>query len=269
MPNGIAISCQIDTSKLSAGLNLCQEFTKRTPAESCNTAGLEIAIGAKNRMPVVPVPRIDTELAVLVSPVIGKRGLPLKNKKHFTATTGTARNPDVALAILIIQARARPGSAYNVLTNNRYALSASPFKGVSRAQGAAAMAVLVHEMIASRHSASAFLKAGWVPVVEKMRRYSVNKYRLGLLAIGFDPQYRGGDLGKATPATPGQALAICVIENDIGYEGLNAASFNHALWQYGAPGLQQSIDDEGVKAMQYYLDHAGKDLEKNFNAMQK
>lgn len=255
----INVTVKIDASGLNRALALGQEFSKRTPAQACNTSALEVAIIAKNTMPFVTVPRIDKELSVVTSPVIGKRGKPLKGKNNriFGANVDLSKNPDVALAVLIIQARSNPNSRYNQLTNQRYALPGSPFKGVSREAGRAAMALLVHKMIAARHKSGSFLKAGWIPAVEILRPFGVNKYRRGTVHEDASPNY-AGDLGYAQPARGGEPAAQTVILNNVGYTGKNAASFNQALQKYGAPLLQDAIDGEGRRAMQYYLDHAAK-----------
>lgn len=249
-------------SGLQRGLYFAQQYTKRTPAELVNTTGAEVAIVAKNTLPFVTVPTIDTELAVITTPKIGKRGKPLKRGKNYKGGTGTAQNPAVPLSALIIQARARPGSKYNQSTNNRYAIRASPFKGVSRAAGRAAMAAAESRMIKTRHSSGSFLKAGWIPATRIMLTYSVNRYRRGSSTgppLEGAKRFYGADLGTATPAQAGSYNATATIENNIGYQGQNAASFDHALQIYGAPSLQAAVDGEGARNMQYYLDKSAKE----------
>jgi hypothetical protein len=264
---------KIDASGLNRGLDLARDWTKRTPMEAVNTASLEVAIGAKNRLPFVTVGRIDTELATIKTEVIhiGKRGKPhKKTKNRFSGGLGTStKHPDVPLAVLIVQARARATSTYNQLTNNRYALAQSPFKGVSRQAGRLAMRLAVSRMIARRHSAIAFLKAGWIPAIKKLLSVSNNKWRRGGAAFDGSGAFYGGALGTAKPAVANY-YALCTIENDIGYEGLNASSFNHALQLYGGPALQAALDDEGAKQLQYYLMKSGdEELARKVNAAWK
>jgi hypothetical protein len=261
------VNAKIDLSGLNRGVQLGMLYTKRTPAQVCNTTGLEVAIGAKNNMPFVTVERIDTELAVIVTPKIGKRGKPLKRGKNYTGGLGTSRNPDVPLAVLIMQARSNPNSRYNQLTNNRYALSGSPFKGVSPATGRAAMAALIHTMVANRHRSGHFLMAGWIPAIKALLPYTANRYRRGgSRPLDGAKSAFGSELGDAKPALEGDTRAACVIENLIGYEGKNAASFDRALQLYGVPGLQQSVDTQGVIAMNYYLKKSSDaELVKPFN----
>jgi hypothetical protein len=254
------ISVTIDSSGLNAAIAKALEFSKRTPAQMCNTVALEVAIAAKNNTPFVPVSRIDTELDVIATPVIGKRCKPLKNKKTFS---GGATNGDVPLAVLIVQARANPSSIYNQRTNSRYAMS-SPFKGVSREAGRIAAAAAVHRMIASRHSSPHFLQAGWLEPIDLLRPFSVNKYRQSLV-MPTGGQSNFSKFGDAKPAVAGQLNTACTIENNIGYDGKNAASFNEALLKYGTEPLQRAVDNEGLKAMNYYWSKAGAEMEREFN----
>lgn len=251
-------------SGLNRGLKLAQDYTTRTPAQACNTAGYHVAVSARNLMPKVTVSTIDTELSVIATPVIGKRGKPLKNRKTFK---GGSAPDEVPLSVLIIQARANPNSRYNQSTNQRYALTGSPFKGVSRAAGRAAMMLLEHSMIASRHRSGGFLKAGWIPAIKALRSLAVLKYSNGIIDVAPASAGNVDDLGSATPASVGGLSASCTIENNIGYTGKNASNFNRALWLKGAPALQQAVDGEGEKVMQNYLNKSGKDLEREFNAV--
>lgn len=265
------LTCKIDSSGINRGIVFALLFTKRTPAQLVNTSGCEAAIVAKNTMPFTTIQRIDTELNLAV-PLIGKkRGVGFRKGKKFqreNREVGDIAGTNVPLAVLIIQARANPGSKYNLSTNNRYALSASPFKGVSRAQGQALMRAAVTRMINSRHSSIKFLMNGWTPAVMDLLPLSVNRYRRGSSTgppLEGKKNYYGSDLGGASPAQEGNPVAICVIMNNIGYEGKNAASFDHALQLYGAPWLQAALDGEGQKNMQYGLDNAKKELEADFN----
>lgn len=267
----VTISAKIDTSGLNRGIGLAMQYSKRTPAQMVNTVALEVAYNAKFNMPFVTAARIDTELGVDYTARIGLRGKPLstkqaRNRKYSGNVMGT-KQAKVPLAALIIMARAKPGSNYNVSTNNRYALAKNPFKGFSRALGAFKMTELVNNMIRGRRGSGNFLMAGWTNAINIMRQYSVNKYRRG----GGPPveggkNYYGAPLGDAKPARQGETTAICIIENLIGYEGKNAFSFNKALQLKGAPVLQQAIDGEGVKQMNYYLKKSSDvELVKPFN----
>jgi hypothetical protein len=262
------VTCKMDYSGVNRGVAAALMFSKRTPAQLCNTVGLEVAINTKFNMPFVTIERIDTELNVLTVPVIGKRGKPLKKKKNYAGQVGTQRSPEpVPLAVLIVQARANGLSRYNGMTGGRY-FGPSPFKGVSPAQGRDLMRAAVSRMIKTRHSSTKFLMAGWVDCVRDLLPLSVNRYRRG---GGHPPMegaknHYGADLGGATPAREGEYNVFCIIENRIGYEGKNAASFDHALQLRGGPVLQAALDNEGRRQMDYFLmKSAQEQLVKPFN----
>lgn len=257
MSNLIQPTVVIDSSGLNRGLFYANQYRKTAPADSANTAAFFVAVATRNDTPFVTPETIDAELAVeVLVEKIGKRGGLLKNPhKRFSAKT-TSANPEVPLAVLIIQARANPQSRYNQLTNSRYALTASPFKGVSRQAGRMAMADMVHKMIANRHKSGHFLFAGWQAVVKKMRKFAKLKY--ASTSVGnVNRSYGESDLGNASPAFRGSDLAVCVIENDVGLEGENAESHNRALLEYSGPALQRALDNQGKREMQFYLDKSG------------
>jgi hypothetical protein len=271
-------------TRLNRGLAFASLYTKRTPAQAVNTAGLEIAYNAKFTMPFVTAARIDLELGTMAIPRIGisgrvlrqfdKRGKSIaKNKTLYGTTMGRYEaTKEVPLTVLIIAARAKPGSKYNLSTGGRYALAQNPFKGFSRALGQFKMTALIDTMIKRRHSSGGFLRAGWTPAINALLPLSVNKWRLGagLPAPPMENDHSGvfhSEFGGATPADENAAstTAWCVIENNIGFEGLNAASFNRALWEYGAVPLQRAVDNEGAKQMQYFLDKSGEELAARVN----
>ncbi len=249
-------------TNLQRGLALASAHTKRTLPELVNTSGYWIAINAKAGLPFVTPEKIDIELWTIKTPVIGARGKPLKRKKFYRAGFSPQQRSEAApLAALIIQARARPGSAYNDLTNNRYALAASPFKGVSREAGAARMAALIDKMIKQRHRSGHFLIAGWIPNIRTLAPLASQKFlRGGPSPLEGQRSYYGANLGEATPARPNLLLCICKIENHVGTQGPNAANFNRALILYGQPGLQSAVDREGKQQAQYGLQKAGAEL---------
>lgn len=261
----------IDTSRLSDGLAAAAKYTKRTLPQVVNTAAYWIAVNAKNSMPYVEVKKIDIELGTIVTAVIGKRGQPLSKKyaKNRRLSGGKMGDivKDVPLAALIIAASAKPGSRYNSLTNSRWAIGKNPFKGVSRAAGAATMRSLIHRMINRRHSSSKFLLSGWIPAIQKLLPYSMQKFMRGsgnpLTGV---KEFLGGagvnghsEFGSATPAVDGFTV-MAVIENNIGAMGKNAENYNQALIRYGAPVLQSAVDREGDQQMKYALGKMEKEM---------
>lgn len=252
------IQCKVDMTGFNRGFELAMQVTKRTPAQAANRAALEVAITAQKDTPFVTPETVDTELAVLKAPVIGASGRILKKRKNFFGKVGTAaKSEEVPLAVLIIAARARPGSYYNQLTNNRYALASWPFKGLPRRAGAWLMASLVDQMIKARHRSGHFLAAGWITSIRVL--LLVDKGRGGGIARPTDLHDYGTDLGSCQPAKANSTNTACVIENDVGLEGQNAESNNRALVIYGMPALQEALDREGRKNMEYFLSKVGKE----------
>lgn len=241
------LTVKIDSSNLNTGLEIASRYTKKTTAEVVNTSALFVAMNARKNMPFVTPERVDTELSVIAHPVIGKRGNVLKNRKTYTAAKQLGGG--APLAALIVQARASQTSKYNKLTNFRYAISASPFKGKSREAGRAAMAALVDKMIKARHKSGKFLAAGWIPVIGIMRKFARSNLMQTSAPIGG---LESGRLGAAAPAREG-FTCTAQIENDVGMEGVNRASFNRALLTYGGPGLQSAVDKVADQEMKYAL----------------
>lgn len=243
------VSVAIDTSGLTRGIAAASQYSKRTLPQIVNTSAYWVAVNARKEMPFVAAEKVDSELGVIATPVVGKRGVALKRKK--TLAGKAMGRIGVPLAAMIVVARAKAGSRYNQSTNARYALPKNPFKGVSRAEGAAAMRALVDKMLKARHRSGHFLQAGWLGAI-RMLRGLVNA---SFLQTAAESASGGNNLGTASPASEG-ATCQASIENLVGLEGQNAASFNQALHRYGTGPLQRAIDGEGRRQMEYALKKA-------------
>lgn len=262
----MSIYAKVDSSRLRAAIKWRMEAvrSKRTLRQVVCTAAHEVAIGAMERTPHVWPGKIDAELNVAIAPRFGKRGKLLgynRRKRNYASLAGTATlHPSVPLAALIIQARTNYQSVYNARTNRRYYMPNSPFKGVSRAAGRAAMRDAVNKMIKARHSSPHFLASGWKPVIAGLAPESANRFRASMStgAHDFKP-------GKQVVTIVDNGSAVYVrIENAVGLQGANAKNFNNALWQYGAPALQRAIDVEEIKMLAYIRDKiAADDLKAN------
>lgn len=255
---------KIDATGLNCGIALAQQYSKRAPAEGCNFVAKEVAFGAFKNTPVTGAARVDADMQKIASPKIGKRGGIIKGNQlrsgNLKKVNRKGKITMVPLAVLIIQASVSPGSRYNDLTGSRYARTQSPFKGVSREAGRAAMAAAENQMIKGRRrSASGFIRAGWLKAMKILKSLSPSKY-------GGNSRIPSGQnveaLGDVIPAKSGKTETFCQIENDVGLAGKNSASHNRALQKYGAPALQAAMDREGKVQMDYFLKKSGKeDLE--------
>lgn len=234
------------------GHALAVQFTKKAPAESANYAGKEIAYTAFKNTPFVTPQKIDAELDIITLAKLGKKGQKLntkyaKNRNYVSATA------DESGAASIVRLRAWAGSKYNQLTNQRYFISGSPFAGLKGAARMAVIDVYVQTMINARHKSGHFLAAGWLPSIRILKAV-VNPQLGGAAKI---PSNYNDALGTAEAARAGQPVVQCVIENDVGLDGKNAASHNHALLTIGLPALQRAVDTVGKKELEYALKKLG------------
>lgn len=249
------VNATVDSSGLQAGLAYASKYTKRSLPEMVNTSAYWVAVNSKNNLPFVPVERIDAEMAKITVPVIGKRGKPLKRKTQYRGGMSPIQtSKEAPLAVLIIQARANPSSNYNRLTNNRWLLTKSPFKGVSRTEGRAAMRQAEDKQIKSRRRSGKFLIVGWIPAIREMAKWTASKFLKSQPSPGEGRDaFYGGNFGQATPAGYDRFNCNATIENDIGGQGQNAASYNQALMRYGIPATQAAVDREGIEQAKYAL----------------
>lgn len=254
------VSAKLDASNFQTALAAARVYSRRTPALAANVAGFYVArqarVEADKRS--VPLSRIDTELTVDVQPIRSTRGRnkgqPLRSgRKQITAMTGgSSYKADVPFAWLLIGARAKPDSAYNRRTGQRFALTQHPFKGQRRSQFASIMAGMVRRMVSPRHSASGFIQSGWLACIAKAERFIPAKYRRGGNS-GNRGREVSADHGGFTAAAEG-ASALCTIENDVGMSGVNSvldSSRNEALWRVGTPALQAAIDQQAAQSFAY------------------
>ncbi len=272
----------IDTTKLTAAFELAIRYSTRAPEKMVRDSAFYVAVKAQNLTPFVSQATIDTELGTLVTPRMGKRGQPLSQKyaKNKTLSSGrrvtTNRGTAVPLMAMIIQAsvirpdvaRSTPAAKrYNQLTHFRWARISSPFRGVSRAAGAAAMRAAVDRAIKSRHSSTHFLAAGWVAVCQKLRAYRYGGAPALDVPAGLAPD---ASLGTFTVTGTGAKVTI-TIENLVGMlpgaRGNNSENYNRALHQYGAGPLQQAVDEQARNMFDRYLPRMQSELAAPFNAL--
>jgi hypothetical protein len=256
MASSISVFCKVDSSALNAAIRWRRDVltSKRTMREIVCTAALEVAMGASAYMPYVQQSTIDSELNVSITPRLGRGGKPRYTRatRIFHGNKGTARfYPAVPLAALIVNARSNYQSFYNMSTHHRYYRQASPFAGVSRAAGRAAMIATVNRMIRQRHSSTHFLQSGWQPAIRQLAPFSVNRGRalMSLPKMGRSSAWHN-DRGSALVNDTGTSTTV-TIENAIGMIGPNAANFNEALWRHGAPALQRALNDEAQSMIEY------------------
>lgn len=235
----------------------------RTAAEIVNTAAYWIAVNTKNAVPFSTIQRIDTDTNVAVDLVKTKRGKRFLKGNKFQAANRSfgnlgnmahlAQYAEVPLLALVINARVNPYSRYNRSTGGRYALTESPFKGKSRAEGAAAMLGAMCRVLAGRHSSIKYLLSGEIPAIRTLRPLAVNKYRAGVASpmSDFGSYHETNPVrGYAIPASEG-FTTFAKIVNATGTIGRNQEAQNAALWRYVAPARERAIEIEAVLMEQY------------------
>lgn len=216
----------------------------RTPAQVVNTAAYWIAVNTKNDVPFADPGRINTDLAVATNPVILKSGAVGKRKK----TTFGAGRGNAPLAALIIQARANP--------NYRGPWKGpSPFKGVSREEGARRMRQAMFRLLRARRSSSKFFRVGWVQAIRALKPFSVNRFRAdsGSAFDRSERYFQFTELGRGTPAQEG-FTAFATIENLIGtHPSPLSDSQNAALHRLTIPSLERAMYREAALMNEYTM----------------
>lgn len=269
----IQATCSVDTSGLQAAIQERLKFPGRTEAQAVNTAAFYIAKRVKENVPFVEQQTIDSELGVTKEVIFRDikfrhlgivMSVPTKRKKTVIGKGDSEQ--EVPLAALIVIARAGGGSAspgYNASTNWRYAITKNPFKGVTRAQGRAAMKAAVSRMIKARHSSTHFLQAAWVGILSVMKRYAKSRTG-GIASAGWSEN----KLGYAIPALEGSSKVTCVLVDNTGMEGVNSVSINKAVWVNTAPILQRAVDEEAANLLKT-IEELNRARNEKFNRMAK
>ena len=249
------VTCHIDTTNLSLAQAVFNRFGKTVPAIATNRTMLFVVRAAQKATPATEISRIDSELHVQVTPAIGKRGQPLslksaRNRRYHTDRTpvGQGDFSAVPLTWLIISARAKLGSRYNLATSARWQIGGGihPLKGRKVAEFAGIMQAIESRMVKARHSSTHFLQSSWTNIIERLIPDVPASYRGGL---GRPDHNNRATLltGVVVPARPGSNLAMCRIENTLGMSGVGAAldaKRNAAAHRILAPILQTAADNE-------------------------
>ncbi len=260
----VDMTAAVDVSALEREIPRILAFGRRTMAEQCVTSAVFVAFKAQQYTPAASIGQIDEELDLVTTPVLSTRGRrkgqPLRSGRKTVATVDRA-DGGVPLAVLIIQASVMnpfgEESLFNRSTGFRWARMESPFKGRTRAEGAAAMAEAVSRMALARHSSTHFLQAGWTPAI-----------RTGLASpfYRYNPAFGSRAAARALPNSQNtldpDALGSMVIdlagddcvvtvENAVGEpEGRSnltlAAKHRRAALEYGVPALQRALDEEAA-----------------------
>lgn len=241
------VTTSIDVSGLNDAISERIQAGRRTAAEVVNTAGYWVARNTFNYSPASSLRAIDTALKITTRANLTPSGN--VGKKRHTSGNVTIKYKgkikDVPIAALIISARAKARSRYNILTNNRWFLAKHPMKDVSRAAGRSAMRSIINQMVSVRHKSISYLRSGWIKAFVTLGPYAQKSGHPNsgqpdrTTGLGASLEARG----DATIAQPGNT-PLASITNATGGLGANAIEQNEALWHYIGPALQRAIDEE-------------------------
>ena len=245
------LSVTFDMSGLNTAIAAAEVYSKRTPAIAVNTAAYVVAKFAWSKMPVTDIGRIDSELGVIVTPIVPTVGV-RKGETNITMRSSKSR------AMMIAISRMHPGSKYSRLTGNYWPVEKPDTKGVIAFLNF--MEQVAERMVRARHSSTHFLQSCWIPAIRALEPFADRSAVRGRAASAGP---RGNDKfvpdsGSAVPAVEGAIYAVAEITNAAGVSGSNDVlnrKHNVALWLYGAPALQSAIDDEAFHQMEYVNEH--------------
>jgi len=249
----------MDTSGLSKALPAAVACGRRSLEEQCVTSMGWIMVNAQRETPKVEIPDMDSELAVVSTPVLSTRGarkgLPLKSGKLDVATTAKTGAEMVVVSRLhnpgISQATGRAN--FNLLTGNRWALGLPGTSGVQAFWDWVAQKAT--QMVKARHSASAFLKAGYSkaikdcfasPFFQHSKKYrsaasAMREATNSLTTVSPDK------LGLLDVSGSGSGTISITAENNVGESSGNSVEDENrrrALIEKSGPHLQTAIDQE-------------------------
>lgn len=254
----VELSAKMDTTGLSRALPLAVSIGRRSLEEQCVTSMGWILVNGQRDTPKTEIATMDSELAVISTPVLATRGarkgLPLKSGKLNLATTQLT-----GAEMIVIARMHNPGISkttgranYNLLTGNRWALGLPGTSGVAEFLAWVQAAAL--RMVKGRHSSIAFLKAGYSGPIKKcfsspLFQHS-KKYRTAASAM----RDATNPLTTVSPDKLGElAIADSVggftieAENNVGEKSGNSVmdeQRRNALIVKSKPALQAAIDRE-------------------------
>lgn len=267
----------IDTTSLDEAVAMALRVTTQEPRNLVLNVGRGIALRAKALTPFVRQETIDTELGVISTPILstrGKRkGLPLKSGRQnyqLGAPSAEEQGPEF-LAMRIVLARMWPHTPYNQRTHQRWAIDRMQFSPGAGVVGFwRKVQQTAKRMVASRHSSTHFLQAGWSAVYRKLTglRYGgtslVQESVIDVDAEVTPEQFN--DLGDVSLFGSGSSVSL-VLENLVGMKGVNAISYNVALHKHGEGPLQAAANEKAAELQTRYLPQWESELARRWNAV--
>lgn len=229
MPPGITL--RLKPASLNAAIRKASIATGKLPAELANRAVFSIAIRARKAMPKTSPSRIAAELeeSKVHELVALKSGRWSKSKKHVKSVFGGGS--DAPLLALIIQSRVGKGGAYG--------LQQSPWKGVTRAEGAMLMLAKMRQVFGARKRSVGFF---------------VNCARVvsGIFGNGSSPKGRGRLADGVKASGTGKASAKWWISATMP----DTEGSHDALRKIAEPVWQAALDAEAASITKHAMEHS-------------
>ena len=260
------VGVQVDTSRLDRALDLISKSTTGRLADRLwylarDTAAFAIE-ETKRLEPIVIDQNLDASVVYYTN-----ANFDVKSRaKRGTSFKKVATTKPIPLGVLVIMARHRSGSNWNVLTDNRWSLAAQPLPtGIGTAQARQnQIEQELARMISSRHSSTSFLKKGWVHAYRALKKLKPASNRLGGGYIDVEAEVsdivgknENEPLGFAFTSGLGTSQTPWIrLENAIGTEGTPNLMRRRQAWLFavGVPALQKAIDRAINGSQAHYLD---------------
>jgi hypothetical protein len=224
---------RVDDREFKDALRRLANVSPKSLAELCNQKAYYINRRAVWYAPAVSRETIAMELSQATPLKLIKSGKRFSKSKSQKSVFGAVGNmakieayKNIPLLALIIQARARKGHP-------------SPWKGVSRAAGAAAMLTAMQRVYGARQKSRAYFKAAFATCrdvfVQFLKKRPLTDFRASVTTKSLSRDK--GRIGDATPATKSNPRATFWIVSP-------RHDLKDSIDQYATPALQRAFDEE-------------------------
>ena len=266
----------VDTSALERAIPQIVAFGRRTMQQQCVTSAYFICRNAMNETEKIFPDSIDARLGIKVTSYTNankNRVSKAKNRTRFKSSSAVGKA--VPLGVLVIMARMRPGSNYNALTGNKWALDSSLLKtGPGTAMQRQGMIdALLTKMISARRSSSAYLKSGWKTPLRLLYAspFMVKKSAAFRQSVANESATDQGNarnterLGDATINAAGDAIMVTAINyTPLGGNSALEERHQHYAELQALPPLIAAVEKEAAGIMALVEERLNAGMKQNF-----
>lgn len=268
----MSLEIKVDASRVLRAIELARSVSSRSLPKLLASTAFHVAKHAYRLTDPFPQSRIDAAMEVKVTSYTNEKRIKVsRNKKGTKFTKVIARenfkpsaHQSAPLGVLIIMARHRPGSDYNVLTDHRWQLAANPLprgKGSKLARQAQIAAELTR-MIRMRHSSTGFLKFGWSCVMRLIKQRGFGSPDVIDVSADIVRGERTQDnAGRVSNGSSGNNHWL-QIENTVGTVGTPNLSARRNRWliERGSGPLNAALTIQAQEMEARYLPRLGAEL---------